>query len=258
MTWRGMALACAIAWCGGAHAAQAATDVPLEPRAGAPLRDRDFGVQVRGFGLDRRVEMLQWQRVNGQYRRVWHDARIDARAHDRAHRNPRLPLRGRRWWSDTAHLDRRPIDLAVLQALGTWKTMRPDFAALPGTLAAKYQPEGDGLGSAENPLEPRIGDVRITWRELELPPLEGRIEQRRGTWQLRDVAPVAVAPSPLDPVSPPATAILKAPLRANAPSTSRLWPLPWSWTSIAAAMGAAIVIGLVVSFKRKRRARRKR
>lgn len=221
------------AWVAPAHAADGA---PLEPRAGSVLRDREFGVQVRGFGLDRRVEMLQWQRIEGRYRRVWHDAVIDARRHDAAHRNPRMPVRTRRWWSDTARIDRKPIDPAVLQAIGTWKPMRPDFAALPGKLAAKYQPEGDGLGSAENPLEPRIGDVRITWRELTLPALDGRVELRRGTWELTDAQAVAVAPSPLDPIAPAAPATpAPAPVRDDPPP-------PWPWIAGVLAIGFTFLI----------------
>ena len=234
MTWRSLALACVLWWCATAGTAQAADDVPLEPRAGSVLRDRDFGVQVRGFGLDRRVEMLQWQRVDGEYRRVWHDATIDARTHDAAHDNPRLPVRSRRWWSDSARIDGRPIAPSVLQSLGAWKTMRPDFAALPGQLAARYQPEGDGLGSSENPLEPDIGDVRITWRQLMLPPLTGRIELRRDVWQLRDAAPVAVAPSPLDVISPPTPPAPVIKPVADDP------PPPWPW--IAGVLAIAIVL----------------
>ena len=55
----------------------------------------------------------------------------------------------------------------------------PEFLArCRANLAATFQPEGDGLGSAENPLDPQIGDLRISWRELTLPPLKGRVSLR--------------------------------------------------------------------------------
>ena len=97
---------------------------------------------------------------------------------------PKLPLDNRRWWSDDATLEGKPIDLAVLQTLGQWRVFRPNFSRLPANLAASFQPEGDGLGSAENPLDPQIGDLRITWRELSLPPLEGKVELRGDRWVL--------------------------------------------------------------------------
>lgn len=249
MRWRAWALAAVVAMSACVQVAQADEVVPLEPRAGEPLRDREFGVQSRGFGLDRHVEMLQWQRVDGRYRLVWHDAVIDASTHDAAHANPaRMPLDTRRWWSDTARIDTRPIDRAVLQALGTWKTVRPDFAALPGAMAARYQPEGDGLGSAANPLEPEVGDVRITWRELTLPPLEGRIELQGGRWQLRDVAPVVVAPSPLDPAAPP-------PRPAPVPPVQDDPPPPWPWIAVVLV---GVIAGVLLGAMRLRRLRREK
>jgi uncharacterized membrane protein YecN with MAPEG domain len=70
----------------------------------------------------------------------------------------------------------------VIEQFGQWRQFRPNFSALPGNLAATFQPEGDGLGSAENPLDPQVGDLRIGWRELTLPALQGRVALERGTW----------------------------------------------------------------------------
>jgi hypothetical protein len=169
-------------------------DAPDEmgaPRAGKALRDRDFGVSTRQFGLDRVVEMYQWRATQGGYTRVWNSAPIDSAGFAPGHENPgRLPLESRRWWAQDATIDGRPIAPEVLQTLGQWRVFRPNFSRLPANLAASFQPEGDGLGSAENPLEPNIGDLRIHWRELHLPPLDGKVELRDGRWQL---APGAAA-----------------------------------------------------------------
>jgi hypothetical protein len=169
-------------------------DAPDEmgaPRAGKALRDRDFGVSTRQFGLDRVVEMYQWRATPGGYTRVWNAAPIDSTGFAPGHENPgRLSLESRRWWAQDAAIDGRPIAPEVLQTLGQWRVFRPNFSRLPANLAASFQPEGDGLGSAENPLEPNIGDLRIHWRELHLPPLEGKVELRDGRWQL---APGAAA-----------------------------------------------------------------
>ncbi|WP_457098097.1 TMEM43 family protein [Lysobacter sp. P5_B9] len=155
------------------------------PDPGESLVDPDFRVGTREFGLDRRVEMYQWQRVEHGYERAWHDAPIESSGFDAAHANPpRLPLDNRRWWAEKPTLDGKPLDPAVLRSLGEWRVMRPNFSRLPANLAASFQPEGEGLGSAENPLEPQVGDLRVSWRELVLPPLAGKVVLRADVWRL--------------------------------------------------------------------------
>lgn len=169
-----------------------------EPRADAGLRDPDFGVESRAFGLERRVEMYQWRRDLHGYARVWNAAPIDSTDFDPVHRNPaRLPVRNRQWWVGTVTLDGRPLPLETVRLLGQWTPLRPGFSALPERFARRYQPEGDGLGSAYNPLAPKIGDVRISWHEFVLPPLAGKVELRDGAWRL--TPRTAAAPQPARP-----------------------------------------------------------
>ena len=187
-----ISLAAALLVSGSLPAQAPGEDEPMDPpKAGKALRDRDFGVDTRQFGLERRVEMYQWRATGDGYVGVWHVAPIDSSAFPPQYRNPpRLPLQSQRWWSQDATLDGRPIDVSVLTTLGQWRTFRPNFSRLPANLAASFQPEGDGLGSAENPLDPQVGDLRIQWRELHLPPLDDKVELRDGRWQL---APGAAA-----------------------------------------------------------------
>lgn len=215
----------------------AATPVE-EPRTAEPLRDREFGVLTRQFGLDRRVEMYQWQAVpGGGYQRVWNAARIDSQGFAPGHENPpTLPLENRRWWSDSATLDGKPVDRTLLQGLGEWRLFRPNFSRLPANLAATFQPEGDGLGSAENPLDPQIGDLRVTWRELRLPPLEGRVELQQGRWRMS--AATAAAALNAAPVPEPP--------QASAEGAHRLWP----WFG-----GGALAIAIALVGRRRRRAK---
>ncbi|MBU8976370.1 MULTISPECIES: TMEM43 family protein [unclassified Lysobacter] len=175
---------------GAAFAQADAGEEPMDPPTpGQALRDRDFGVVTHQFGLDRQVEMYQWRAQAGGYTQVWSAGPIDSSRFAPGHQNPaKLPLEGRRWLAQDARLDGKPIDPSVLQTLGQWRVFRPNFSRLPANLAASFQPEGDGLGSAENPLEPGIGDLRIFWRELHLPPLDGKVELRGGRWQLTPVA----------------------------------------------------------------------
>lgn len=196
-----------------AHAAPPAAEAPAEPlgdpQTAQRLRDRDFGVETRQFGLDRQVEMYQWRANGSAYERVWNSARIDSRGFGPEHQNPpSMPLDNRRWWSETATLDDKPIDLSVLQGLGEWRVFRPNFSRLPANLAATFQPEGNGLGSAENPLDPQIGDLRVTWRELQLPSIEGKLELRDGRWRMNAQAAASAlnAAPPLAPPRPAAAA----------------------------------------------------
>lgn len=210
-----------------AHAQQAPMGAPQPDRT---LRDPEFGVVARHLGLERRVDMLQWQSQGGRYVRIWSPVVIDSARFPPAYRNPgALPLTGRRWVATSVTIDDVPVDPEVLRTLGQWHDFRPSFSALPGNLAATFQPEGIGLGSADNPLQPRIGDLRIHWRDLVLPPLDGLVALRDGRWQL--------AP-------PTVPAAVNAPVVAANTST-RAWPwLPG---------GAVVVLIIAVAAYRRRR-----
>lgn len=218
----------------------ASATVPVEePRTASVLRDREFGIVSRQFGLDRRVEMYQWRATASGYERVWNAAPIDSKSYAPGHENPpTLPLENRRWWSESASLDGRPIESGVLQALGEWRVFRPNFSRLPANLAATFQPEGDGLGSAENPLDPQIGDLRVSWRELRLPPLEGKLELVEGRWRMS----AATAAAALNAAPVP------APVVAEPEDAHRIWP----WFG-----GGALVIMIALVARRRRRAKAK-
>jgi hypothetical protein len=216
-----------------------------EPLPGPPIEDRDFGVTTRRFGLDRQVEMYQWRASHDGYRRVWSTALIDASDFAPGHGNPpEFPLERRRWWSTRATLDGHPVDDEVLRALGEWRVFRPTFSRLPLNMAATFQPEGDGLGSAENPLQPQIGDLRIRWRELTLPPLQGKVVLRDGRWHLRpSAAPGLHQGGDGNDANDPASA-----LDDDAPDVARGSSWPW-WLGI----GAMVLV--LVTIRRRRRAR---
>lgn len=168
-----------------ALAQAAAPDPGATPQPDAVVRDPDFGVRARHFGLERQVEMYQWREQGGGYVREWSGLPLDSSVFAPGHDNPPFPLQGKRWLAHVVTVDGAPLDARVIERMGDWRDFRPSFSALPGNLAATFQPEGDGLGSAENPLAPEVGDLRIHWRELVLPPLQDRIELHAGRWQLR-------------------------------------------------------------------------
>ncbi len=211
------------------------------PTAQATLEDRDFGVRTRALGLDRQVEMYQWRAAGDGYEAVWNSALIDSSGFDDAHRNPPMPLDTQRWWAKDATLAGYPVDVEVLRALGEWRTFRPGFSRLPLNMAATFQPDGDGLGSAENPLHPQVGDLRIRWRELVLPPLQGRVAFRDGAWRLRRSA----APG----TRPPGGATAATIDAANPSSPPE--PAAWNWTWALVGL-AALVVLLLLRWRRKR------
>jgi len=175
---------------GMAHAQDPAPDPAAPPQPATTVRDPDFGVVARHFGLERDVEMFQWQRRGEGYQRAWSSEALDSSGFAPGHDNPPLPLHGHRWTASEVRIDGVPLAPDVLPALGEWRPFRPSFNALPGNLAATFQPQGDGLGTAEDPMDPQVGDLRIHWRELRLPPLGDRIVLEGGRWRLK------VAPAP--------------------------------------------------------------
>lgn len=215
--------------------AGAATVPQGSPQVDGPLRDPDFGVGTTHPGLQRHVEMYQWIRAGDGYARAWRGARVDSSGFAPGHENPReMPLREREWRAPVT-LDGKPLPREVVDALGRWRSFRPDFSALPGNMTATFQPEGDGLGSAENPLAPQVGDLRVTWRELVLPPLGDRLVLREGRWTLRE-------PAPAVPVVDPGS-------HARASSeTGRGWP---RWPFVVAAILVVLVL-LGVAVRRRR------
>jgi hypothetical protein len=171
-----------------------AQEEPLgAPQPDQSLRDPEFGVIARHIGLERDVLMLQWQSTSHGYVRMWSDVTIDSSTFAPGHVNPvQLPLQRRRWLATRVTVDGKPLEPAVIAALGQWHAFRPSFSSLPGNLAATFQPEGNGLGTADDPMNPRVGDLRVLWRDLVLPPLDGLIVLQNGRWHL-----VAAKPAPV-------------------------------------------------------------
>lgn len=210
-----------------------------EARSNGELRDPDFRVVTRQFALERRVEMYQWGARDGGYRQLWNAAPIDSAGFAPGHENPpELPIGSDRWWAPEPTLDDAPLDISVLKQLGQWRSFRPGFSRLPANLAATFQPEGDGLGTAENPLDPQIGDLRVSWRELTLPPLAGSVEMRDGVWFVK---PEAARPTPPQLRAEPAEDAVQ----------SASVPARWPWL-----FAALLPVLAVLALRRRRKGQR--
>jgi MYXO-CTERM domain-containing protein len=208
------------------------TDAPQPDKS---VRDAEFGVVARHYGLERLVEMYQWRVAGQDYATTWSAQPIDSMGFAPGHANPPFPLKSRRWLAKSISIDGKPLDAEVIAEMGRWQDFRPGFSALPGNLAVTFQPEGDGLGSAENPLDPQVGDLRIHWRELVLPPLQGRIVLRDGRWRL--------------PARQPMPAQDPGDQRAMAGKTSKPNSAPWWFGS-----GAVVLLIAALAARRRRRA----
>ena len=237
---RGWCVAAVLLCAGGAsaqdvvQAGRTNVDVPIgAPQPDRSVRDVEFGVVARHFGLERQVEMYQWRAADQGYLKTWSAQPIDSAGFAAGHANPPFPLQGRRWLAKSISIDGKPLDPEVIAGLGQWRDFRPSFSALPGNLAVTFQPEGDGLGSAENPLDPQIGDLRIHWRELVLPPLQDRVMLRDGRWRL--LAPQAADAADAED--------------GSMPTPSKPRRAPWLF-------GGGALIALIVALAARRRRRR--
>lgn len=208
------------------------TSMPVSEQT---LRDPEFGVITRQFGLRRTVQMYQWQRQRRGYAKVWSQDWIDSSRHSAGHANPGAPsLDSREWLSDDATLDGRPLAAETLLALGQWHVFRPGFTALSERQAAVFQPEGDGLGSALNPMAPAVGDLRIHWEELRLPALDDRVQLRNGHW-----APTLRSPGEAaSPVSAPDRSASHVALAALPDWLRTYW-----WAVLASLVVLLLVLG---------------
>jgi hypothetical protein len=150
------------------------------PATGADLRDADTGVAARGLRLVRHVEMYQWREhrdtqttsnVGGsqtrtttyRYTREWSDRPIDSGRFNQpgGHENPAMPLRTRAVEAEGARLGAFQLSPDVLSRLGDGQAFTvPDGAG--GRFAGRAQVM-DGRLYVGDPLQPRIGDLRIRY-----------------------------------------------------------------------------------------------
>ena len=158
------------------------------------LKDQQFGVVSRESGLRRQVSMLQWEKIGNVYRQVWKETLVDSSAYDELHRNPEAMPLANQQWDAKASLNGVQLSTDIIETLGTWKSFRPNFSALPGNMSATFQPEGEGLGTAENPTQPEVGDLRIVWSQRVLPEMTGKLRLVNGAWVMNPISKPAAKP----------------------------------------------------------------
>jgi hypothetical protein len=143
-----------------------------------PARDPVFGVSGDGLlRLSRSVEMYQWkeeassqsqQSVGGSqttqttytYQKVW-SAQPIASAKFKVtdgHQNPQMPQRSAIFDGAEVKLGPYRVDPSVLSKVSAFTPLQPQSAPPAG-----YQAAGDGFYQGQNPSQPVIGDVRVSF-----------------------------------------------------------------------------------------------
>ena len=106
-----------------------------EPVTDAVVRDVEFGVSARHFGLERQVEMLQWQAARDGYAQVWSDQVIASDSFAPGHANPgEFPLRSQRWIASPVTIALN-VSLSRMSVSGNSDTA---FSRRPASSANRY------------------------------------------------------------------------------------------------------------------------
>ncbi|HLB98553.1 MAG TPA: TMEM43 family protein [Acetobacteraceae bacterium] len=143
-----------------------------------PARDPVFGVTGDGLlRLSRNVEMYQWketsssqsqQSVGGSkttettytYQRVWSAQPIVStqfKVRD-GHQNPPMQVQSATFDAGQVKLGAYGVDPPLLNKLATFAPLQVQSAP-----PASYQASGDGFYQGQNPGQPAIGDIRVTF-----------------------------------------------------------------------------------------------
>lgn len=162
---------------------------------GLPL-DPDFGLERAALKLERRVEMYQWQErqeTNDQdrqiiYERVWSERRIASErfVNSAGHSNPPFPaLASETHYPKAVRLGDYGVRQKLLARIGSLKDVPPPSPPLVRVADLGLAIDGGYLATGAL-SSPRIGDVRISFREAPLgiySVLGGQSGTELGIWQ---------------------------------------------------------------------------
>ena len=147
-------------------------------RPATPAKDPVYGVTGDGLvRLSRTVEMYQWeeqsstqsqQNVGGSkttektytYKRDWSAQPVDS-GHFKVpggHQNPPMPQRSANFDGTGVTLGAWQVDPSVLNKISAFTPLRVQSAPPSG-----YQVSGDGFYRGQDPGQPAVGDVRVTF-----------------------------------------------------------------------------------------------
>lgn len=161
-------------------------------KPGAPLTDPDFTVSATALRLVRTVEMYQWKeesktetRRNAggseetitryEYVRTWSETRNDSSRFKQpeGHANPQMRYRGTSYSSRDATLGAFRPGTNVIDRLPASETVAldPSLASrLAGRVQGPVQVADGRIYLGEDPSQPRIGDLRISYQQAPAGP----------------------------------------------------------------------------------------
>ncbi|HEY0836359.1 MAG TPA: TMEM43 family protein, partial [Azospirillum sp.] len=163
---------------------------------GEALRDPALGVGWSGLlRLRRTVQMYQWKQTEStrserqlggsertetvyDYERTWSEQPIDSSRFriPEGHRNPAMPLRSLSVDSRDTRVGGHLVTPAVLANLDAFQPLTPGTAASDPA----YRAADGGLYRGADPLNPRVGDVRVRFEGVVAQPITVVAGQSRG------------------------------------------------------------------------------
>lgn len=182
-------------------------------------RDPDFGFATKGLKVERKVEMYVWKeeshsetqkKLGGgeetvtrySYKREWSDRAVDSSRFRSAsdHRNPPMPnLASRDFSASDARLGAFRVSENVIGLLSAREKLDVPETALAqarNRLGGRTRIAQGIVYSGDNPDQPNVGDVRVSWNLLPLTPVSivGRQTQSDLTpWTARNGNQVLMA-----------------------------------------------------------------
>lgn len=163
----------------------------------AILRDPQFGVALNALRLERTVRMFQWvekeqtrkeKQLGGgektvttyRYQQEWDDTWHDSGAfyEKQTPPNPRMPFTSKSWSADRVSVGVYTLPDAMVQGLRA-DTDLPMTDAPAVAQARSCRPVDGSYYLGENPAEPRIGDIQVSYRVLKPSPVS-LLAQRHG------------------------------------------------------------------------------
>lgn len=158
------------------------------PQVHVPARDAQFGVAGDVPALLRRVEMFQWHETDfggeRSYQQDWIEHPVDSSAFSNpvGHQNPgAFPLAGARFDAPDVTVGGFKLAPALIDLIPGAEPFTPDLSRLPGNMAATFQAHGDTLVTSSDIARPRVGDLRVSWRQVAPAYLTVFARDRRGT-----------------------------------------------------------------------------
>jgi hypothetical protein len=152
------------------------------------LSDSVFGVSVHALKLKRIVEMYQWEedeerktrkKVGGgtetvtsySYQKTWSTRVIDSGDFKQrsGHENPgAMPWDSSQWVASEVTLGEFRMSPSLVGKIGSWERVSVnDTGRLPPTLTGRAALHDGGFYVGADPYSPQIGDVRVTFREVQ-------------------------------------------------------------------------------------------